>query len=82
MAQNKSQREIKSCTLFKAPTKADLDDHVHPREHFDDVERGERDVEEEPNLAGKVLLFGRLSDRVGGKHQVVVVNPDQRDLDC
>ena len=53
---------------------------ILPREYLDNVPGREGDVEEESQLAAEPLLVGHSADRVGGQHQVVVVDPDQGDL--
>ena len=47
-----------------------------PREDLDHVPGGERDVQEEADLAGDFLLLRQRPDGGGGQHEVVVVDPD------
>ena len=37
-------------------------------------------MKEEADLAGNVFLVGHLSDGVGGDHEVIIVDPNERNL--
>lgn len=55
-----------------------LKDFIGPREQTEDVPWRERNVQEESELERQVFLFCHLANVISAKHEMVIVNPNDR----